>query len=222
MFNSLKLCAALLLWLDILPATALLATTPEADELVKQIESTYVHLQDLQMNFKKEMESEIFKEVKPIKGVIYLKQPDKFRMESSEEIIVSDGQVVWTYTKELQQVTKQKVRSGQEFNFLSFLEDMQVKYEAELLGAEKVQGAECKKMLLTPRERGTDFEKLTLWVDGKSYLIRKMELQDLTGNKTLFWFTDIKINPGLPKSRFEFKPPGKVELIDLTGQIQDG
>lgn len=218
MFKSLKLCAALLLWLDILPLTALFATTPEADESVKQIESTYVQLQDLQMNFKKEMKSEVFKEVKPIKGVIYLKQPDKFRMESSEEIIVSDGQVVWTYTKELQQVTKQKVQSGQEFNFLSFLEDMQVKYEAKLLGVEKVQVAECKKILLTPKEKGTDFEKLTLWVDGKSNLIRKMELQDLTENQTRFWFTEIKINPRLPKSRFEFKPPGKTELIDLTGQ----
>jgi len=218
MFNSLKICSALLLWLDILPPTALFADTTKVDELIQQIDSTYLHLQDLQMNFKKEMKSEVFKEVKPVKGVIYLKQPDKFRMESSEEIIVSDGQVVWTYTKELQQVTKQKVQSGQKFNFLSFLEDMQTKYEAELLGAEKVEGAECKKMLLTPRERGADFEKLTLWVDGKSYLIRKMELQDLTGNKTRFWFTEIKINPGLPKSRFEFKPPGKIELIDLTGQ----
>ena len=218
MFNSLKICSALLLWLDILPPTALFADTTKVDELIQQIDSTYLHLQDLQMNFKKEMKSEVFKEVKPVNGVIYLKQPDKFRMESSEEIIVSDGQVVWTYTKELQQVTKQKVQSGQKFNFLSFLEDMQTKYEAELLGAEKVEGAECKKMLLTPRERGADFEKLTLWVDGKSYLIRKMELQDLTGNKTRFWFTEIKINPGLPKSRFEFKPPGKIELIDLTGQ----
>jgi outer membrane lipoprotein carrier protein len=218
MFNSLKICSALLLWLDILPPTALFADTTKVDELIQQIESTYLHLQDLQMNFKKEIKSEVFKEVKPIKGAIYLKQPDKFRMESSEEIIVSDGQVVWTYTKELKQVTKQKVQSGQKFNFLSFLEDMQAKYEAELLGAEKVQGAECKKMLLTPKERGTDFEKLTLWVDGKSYLIRKMELRDLTGNKTRFWFTEIKINPGLQKSRFEFKPPGKIELIDLTGQ----
>jgi outer membrane lipoprotein carrier protein len=218
MFNSLKICSALLLWLDILPPTALFADTTKVDELIQQIDSTYLHLQDLQMNFKKEMKSEVFKEVKPIKGVIYLKQPDKFRMESSEEIIVSDGQVVWTYTKELQQVTKQRVQSGQEFNFLSFLEDIQTKYEAELLGAEKVEGAECKKMLLTPKERGTDFEKLTLWVDGKSYLIRKMELQDLTGNKTRFWFTEIKINPGLQKNRFEFKPTAKVELIDLTEQ----
>lgn len=218
MLNSVKICSALLLWLSILKPTALFADTTQVKELIRQIESTYLHPQDLQMNFKKEMKSEVFKEVKPIKGVIYLKQPDKFRMESPEEVIVSNGQVVWAYAKELQQVTKQKVQAGQKFNFLSFLEDLQAKYEAELLGAEKVQGAECKKMLLSPKEIGTDFEKLTLWVDGKSYLIRKMELQDLTGNITRFWFTGIKINPGLAESRFEFKPTGKIEMIDLTEQ----
>lgn len=218
MLTPFRILLLLILSVALLQTAKTWAASEAAEEIAQKIAKMYLGAQDLQMNFKKEMKSEVFKEVKPIKGVIYLKQPDKFRMESSEEIIVSDGQVVWTYTKELQQVTKQKVQSGQKFNFLSFLEDMQVKYEAELLGAEKVQGAECKKMLLTPKERGTDFEKLTLWVDGKSYLIRKMELQDLPGNRTRFWFTEIKINPGLAESRFEFKPTGKVELIDLTEQ----
>jgi len=218
MLTPFRILLLLILSVALLQTAKTWAASEAAEEIAQKIAKMYLGAQDLQMNFKKEMKSEVFKEVKPIKGVIYLKQPDKFRMESSEEIIVSDGQVVWTYTKELKQVTKQRVQSGQEFNFLSFLEDMQVKYEAELLGAEKVQGAECKKMLLTPKERGTDFEKLTLWVDGKSYLIRKMELQDLPGNRTRFWFTEIKINPGLAESRFEFKPTGKVELIDLTEQ----
>ena len=220
MLKQLLRLTLLIVWLPFLETDRALAQSAKVDELVRQVENSYLELQDLQMNFKKETRSEVFSQPEEIKGAIYLKQPDKFRLESAQEIIVTDGKFLWNYSRELRQVTKQNAQAKEKFNFLSFIEDMHSKYNAEREGSEKVQDISCTKVLLMPKERGTDFEKLILWVDGKRYLIRKMELEDLQGNVTIFWFTDIKVNPKLSRKKFEFEAGPGVELIDLTQEAK--
>ncbi len=206
----------LILWLGLNQLPIVTAETIQVEELVKQVKKVYLELDDLQMNFKRETKSEVFKEPNIVKGTIYLKHPDRFRLDSEEETIVSGGAVVWTYNKEAQQVVKQNLQSQEKFNFLSFLSDMQSRYNSAYAGKEAIQNVDCHKVELTPQEKGRDFEKLILWVDGKTHLIRKMETNDLQGNQTIFWFTRIEINPQLRPSLFEFHLPPKVELIDLT------
>ena len=190
--------------------------TDEMGELLNKIEQSYANLNDLQMSFKKETESQIFTKSEATRGSIFIKQPNKFRLESSEEVIVSDGKFLWNYAKTLNQVTKQNLKKGQEFSFLSFVKDIQDKYQVELSGSEKVEGVECRRIILSPRQKGTDFEKLTLWVDGKIYLIRKMETEDLRANVTTFRFAGIKVDTKLKDGKFLMQLPKKAELVDLT------
>jgi outer membrane lipoprotein-sorting protein len=206
----------LILWLGLNPLLTLAADAIQIQELVKQTEKVYRELDDLKMNFKREIKSEVFKQPNIVKGTIYLKQPDKFRLDSDEETIVSDGAIVWTHNKEARQALKQNLSAPEKFNFLSFLSDMQSRYNSTYGGKEAVGGLDCHKIELTPKEKGRDFKKLILWVDGKTYLIGKMETKDLLENETIFWFTQIKINPKLKPGLFEFRLPPKVELIDLT------
>lgn len=206
----------LILWPGLSQLPLLTAETIQVEELVKQIEKVYLQLHDLQMNFERETKSEVFKQPNVVKGMIYLKQPDKFRLDSEEETVVSDGAVVWTHNKEARQVVKRNLQTQDKFNFLSFLSDMQSRYNAAYAGKEAVQDLYCHKVELTSKEKGRDFEKLILWVEGKTHLIRKMETKDLQGNQTIFWFTRIRINPKLRTNLFEFELPPKVELIDLT------
>lgn len=192
------------------------AETNDLQNLLTGVESTYINLQNLQMDFKKEVKAEYFSESQPVFGSLYLKQPNQYRLETAEEIIVSDGKIVWTYLPEAKQVTKQRLKPGEEFNFLSFLKDMQSKYKAELGDVEKVQNLNCRKIILTPKEKGADVEKLIVWVDGKNNLVRKMEMFDLQNSRAIFWFTKVKINHKLDQSQFEFTVPQDVELIDLA------
>lgn len=170
------------------------------------------------MNYKKEASSDLFTESQATGGLIYLKQSSKYRLESPDEMVISDGKVVWTYSIGEKQVTKQNLKPGQEFDFLSFLKDIESTYKSGLGVPEKVERFNCQKVILTPKEEGTDFEELTLWVDSKNYLVRKMEMKDLQKSKTTFWFANLRINSRLADSLFDFKIPDKVELIDLTKQ----
>lgn len=208
----------LILGLMFIPAFLVPAETPESglSDLLKNIEEKYASWQDLQMNYKKEVKSELFTESETIAGRIFLKQPNKYRLESPEEIIVSDGRVVWTYLKDTEQVTKQNSNPGQGFSFLSFLKDMRSRFDSESGESERVEGVNCRKIFLVPEQKGTDFEKLTLWVESKTFLVRKMELQDLRQSRTTFWFAKIRINRKLKDEMFEFKIPDEAELIDLT------
>ena len=208
----------LILWLISIPALAVSAETPESTltDLIKNIEEKYASWQDLQMNYKKEVKSEIFMESERVAGRIFLKQPNKYRLDSPDQIVISDGRLVWTYLKDTEQVTKQNLQPGQEFSFLSFLKDLRSKYDFKAGEAQRVEGVDCRKIFLAPKQKGTDFEKLTLWVDGKTYLVRKMELEDLQRGRTTFWFAKIRINSKLKNEMFQFKIPDEAELIDLT------
>jgi outer membrane lipoprotein-sorting protein len=188
----------------------------EVEGLIEQVEQRYAHLVDLKMNFEKETRSQIFTQSSVARGSVFLKQPNKFRLESAEEVIVSDGEFLWRYARPLNQVTKQYLKKSEEFSLLSFAKNMQEEYKAELSGTETIAGASCRKMTLFPRQRGTDFEKLILWVDGKSYLIKKMETQDLRGNVTTFWFAKIRLNTKLKDEKFSMQLPERAELVDLT------
>jgi outer membrane lipoprotein carrier protein len=199
--------------------SAALSANGSADSLslVQKVENRYATLKDLKMKFNKEVRSEIFQNSATSEGEILLKQPDKFRLESSDQIVVSNGKTIWTYSKEHRQVTKQSLSQPERLNFLSFLKDIQTYYQAKNLGTEVIEARECHSVALTPKQRGTDFEKLLLWIDSGNYLVKKMEIHDLQGSQTVFWFSSIKKDSKLKDERFEFEVPEDAELIDLTG-----
>ena len=62
-------------------------------------------------------------------------------------------------------------------------------------------------LLLVPKKEGT-IQSARIWVDGK-FIIRRMEIIEITGNVNLMDFSSIEINKSLPDSLFIFKPGNK-------------
>ena len=77
-----------------------------ADELAQQVEKRYSSLKSLSADFVKVVSSEIFETENTVEGKMIFKNPDKFKIETEDETIVSDGEFVWTYSAENQQVIK--------------------------------------------------------------------------------------------------------------------
>ena len=216
MAKTLFLCAVSLALMSRLTSASPAGQATDLEGLLQNVEKKYSNLNDLRMDFKKEQKSEIFKRSEPVKGKIFLQQPDKYRLESDQEIIVSDGEFMWIYAIENNQVTKQNQKTGEGQNLLGFLKEIRSRYQAESGLEEKLEGSVCQVIVLEPKEKGSDFEKLILWVDGKNYLVRKMKVEDLQGSTTIYRFSNIKLNSGLDEKVFKFTPPQRSEMIDLT------
>jgi chaperone LolA len=207
--------------LSFIPIVILIFYSPAfgitSEELAQQVEKRYKSLLDLSMDFTKSIKSEIFEDQRKTKGRMYLKNPDKFRIETEDETMVTDGKSLWTYSKENEQVIKDTLgRSKKVFKPNQYLADFRSEYKPELIGEEKVDRVNCYKLKLIPKKDDLFITGMTIWIDKKTNLAKKLEYQDSNDNLVTLIFDHIKINQGIDDSKFVFKAPPGVEELDLS------
>jgi outer membrane lipoprotein-sorting protein len=188
-----------------------------SEQLALQVEKKYRSLVTLSMDFVKITRSEIFETESKTKGKMVMKNPDKFRIHTKEESIVCDGEFVWTYSVENQQVIKNSVeRSENLFRPNEYLSNFRTEYVPQLAGEEKINRTKCYKLSLFPKKDDVFIRKMNVWVDQKSYLARKLEYVDANENEVALIFQRIETNHKINDSEFVFQIPPGVEEVDLS------
>lgn len=146
-------------------------------------------------------------------GKFYLDRPGKFRwnyVEPYEQEIVSDGENVWIYDVELQQVTVQK-RSA------SFSNTPMALMEGRLNLAEVYTVSELDhrdgiyRLKLTSKNSDTDFSEIVVGVDKTG--LRFMQMHDQFEQTTDIVFENLKTNASLAKELFKFIPPEGADVF---------
>jgi outer membrane lipoprotein carrier protein len=158
----------------------------------------------------------IAKSEQKIRGTLLTKKPNKYRVELSDRTIVTDGVTVWSYTPANNQVIVNTFKLDD--NALTpdkVLAAAPNDYKASFVSEEKSGRATIHVMKLVPRDEASLIETMKLWVDGSTWLIKKVEILDVNGKKILYQVNDIKINTGLADSRFTYEVPKGVETVDL-------
>ena len=188
-----------------------------SEELASEVEKKYRSLKSLSMDFIKITRSEIFEAESKIKGKMILKNPDKFIIQTKAETIVCDGKFVWNYSVENKQVIKNFVnRSKNMFWPNQYLSNFRSEYIPRLEGEEKVNRTKCFKLLLSPKKDSVFIKRMTIWVDEKNLLAKKLEYKDANDNEVVLIFQHIKTNRKIKDSEFIFQAPAGVEELDLT------
>ena len=188
-----------------------------SNQLALRVEKKYRSLKNLSMDFIKITRSEVFETESKIKGKMILKNPDKFKIQTEKETIVCDGKFVWTYSVENQQVIKNLIgRSENIFKPNRYLSNFRSEYVPFLKGEEKVNRTKCFKLLLSPKKDDVFIKGMTIWVDKKNHLARKLKYKDANDNEVVLIFQHIKTNRKIRDSEFIFQAPPGVEELDLS------
>ena len=188
-----------------------------ANDLALKVEKKYRSLKNVSMDFTKIIRSDIFETENKIKGKMILKNPDKFKIRTKDQTIVCDGEFVWTYSVENKQVIKNLVdRSENLFLPNQYLSNFRSEYVPQLKGEEKVNRTKCFKLLLSPKKDDVFIKKMTIWVDKKNLLTKKLEYKDSNDNEVTLIFQRIKTNRKIKDSEFIFQTPPGVEELDLS------
>ncbi|NIM98960.1 MAG: DUF2092 domain-containing protein [candidate division Zixibacteria bacterium] len=200
-----------------LAASSTPAQAVTSDQLASQVEEKYRSLKTLSMDFIKITRSDIFETETEIEGKMIFKNPAKFRIETNQETVVCDGEFVWTYSVENQQVIKNLVdRSESLFRPNQYLSDFRSGYVPRLEGEEKLDRTSCFRLLLSSKEEDAFIRRMTIWVDKKDHLARRLQYEDSNDNQVTLIFRHIKTNPKLKDSEFVFQTPPGVEELDLS------
>ncbi|MEO8161685.1 MAG: outer membrane lipoprotein carrier protein LolA [Arenimonas sp.] len=147
-------------------------------------------------------------------GTVKLSAPRQFRWEylkPSPQLIVADGDQVWIYDPDLEQVTVRNQSGEEQSSPLAVLIDP-TELERQYKVNEGGSAGGLEWLLLAPKKADdAAFQQAKLGF-GPTGLVR-MELQDSLGQRTVIGFGPWQRNPRFPASTFRFTPPPGTDVV---------
>ena len=150
-------------------------------------------------------------------GTLALKAPRQFRWQTTtpyEQLIVADGNRVWIYDPDLEQVSVRSQGAEEAHSPLSVLTDLsQLDHEFTATESGERDGMHWLKLVSKAKEPEFAFAEIGF---DKANLVR-MRFEDSLGNTTEIQFTNWQRDPKLPADTFAFTPPKGVDVVGDPG-----
>lgn len=150
-------------------------------------------------------------------GTFVFARPGKFIWtyeKPYQQLLQSDGDNLYVYDKDLNQVTERKLGGALGASPAAILfgsNDLDKNFTLTDAGVKN--GIDWLE--LVPKSKDTQFKSVGIgFRDGN---LEAMELHDVFGNVTLLTFSNIEKNPSLPASTFKFVRPKGADLITGGG-----
>lgn len=146
-------------------------------------------------------------------GTLAFSRPGKFRwvyQKPYEQLIVGDGNRLWIYDADLEQVTTRKLGDALGSSPAALLagsNDIEKHFTLKDAGAsEGLDWLEAR-----PRDKESTFEAVRMGFAGNT--LAAMELKDSFGQTTRLKFSGMVKNPALNANDFKFTPPKGADVI---------
>ncbi|MEQ1530643.1 MAG: outer membrane lipoprotein chaperone LolA [Methylococcales bacterium] len=146
-------------------------------------------------------------------GQFYLQRPGKFRwnyVKPFQQEIVSNSGKVWFYDTDLEQVTIKKLDESVGSTpalLLSGDVPLETNYNIEQQGVD----GDMQWIKLIPKSQDSSFKYVLIGL--QKSILAGMELNDNFGQLTRIYFSNVKLNPPLKPTLFEFTPPKNADVI---------
>jgi outer membrane lipoprotein carrier protein len=193
----------------VVAATAAPASATSLERFQSFIRST----QSAHADFEQKVYDRNNKPVQESKGSFSFVRPGKFRWTFSKpyaQLIVGDGEKVWVYDEDLNQVTVRKLShalGATPAALISGSADVEQSFVFTDAGErDGLQWLDAK-----PKEKDAGFERIRMGFGASG--VDAMELVDQFGQTTKLRFTNVQKNPKLDPGTFRFTPPKGADLL---------
>jgi len=185
---------------------------PEA--VFEELRSTYAAVEALKASFTQKVQTP-FGETYEASGQL-LVSGDKFRLETSEQIIVADGETTWIHDLEAGQVLISPIEHDQTtFSPTTFLLQLDDSYRAVESGTTTLDGDSVQTVHVRSEAPDASFTSLIFWYDEASKHIRRVKAEDVNDTVLTFDLHDVVLDASVPDGTFAFEIPDDVEVVDL-------
>lgn len=153
-------------------------------------------------------------------GLFAFERPARFRFDYKkpfEQIIVADGQTLWLYDVDLNQVTArpqaQTLASTPAAIVATASSVSALQNHFVLENGPEVEGLQW--VLARPRQAEGALQSIRVGLrEGRGGVdLVALEILDAFGQRSTLRFSDFERNPSLPASLFQFKPPPKADVL---------
>lgn len=200
---------SLIRWLLILPlAGPVWAATP--------VQRYFHDLQSLRADFIQRVYDGT-RIVQSSSGRMLMRKPGQFRWDyrtPAEQIVVADGERLWTYDVDLAQVTVRKLDTALSSTPLALLSGATpIEETFEIGDVQTREGLDWYD--LKPKQPQPEFQRLRIAFKGHALV--SLELEDHFGQRTRLDFQQLERNPTLDPALLKFAPPPGVDVVGDAG-----
>jgi len=189
----------------------------DASKIVKRVKKTLDGIDTFSCSFETVQVWKDLDRTQHITGILFMamKKPFRLRMERPGHIVVIDGESVWTYLPEYNQVQITDYdRNGAEFpsphNIFQRYADER---EARMTGEEAIHGSDCDIIDLVPPDPGGT--KVTVWIDRTLNFPVKAREETPAGDVISHKLSEVRINEKIDDDIFTFYMPEGAMKVDM-------
>ncbi|HPE36528.1 MAG TPA: outer membrane lipoprotein carrier protein LolA [Spirochaetales bacterium] len=190
-----------------------------ADQFFRSVSETYAGIKDY------EAAITVRTSKQSMSGTVSYLAPSLMRVDFTQpagQVIVYNGETMVVYVPELRVVLNQQTSatSGSAAATGNGLRMLGSNYKISfLVGPEPVPLSETEsesviKLLLTRNSVAEGFRTITLSINPKTLLIRRLEGVTMTGETLSYDFSNIRLNQGIPAARFLYDTPPSANVYN--------
>jgi len=154
--------------------------------------------------------------VKSSSGTFEFQRPGRFRFDYKKpfaQTIVADGQTLWLYDADLNQVTQRKQQQALGSTpaaLIASAPDLRaLQTEFALEAQPERDGLQWVKA--TPKSKDGQLQSVQIGFQGEA--LAALDILDAFGQRSVLRFGKVDVNPALPPGAFEFKAPAGADVL---------
>ncbi len=194
----------------------LIASPVYADDAGQRLKAALKNMDNLSAEFKQTLRDEDKNVVQQSRGTLKLQRPGKFAWiyaEPFEQRIIADGDELWIYDVELDQVTVKPMDQG-----ISNAPIMILMKQSDVTEQFTVREFDQRKLYwieLEPHAKDIEYTRIFIGLEDDN--LRAMELQDQFGQSTQIVFENLRTGVVHDPATFKFVPPPGVDVYGVGG-----
>ncbi len=187
-----------------------------AQDVTDRMQKRYDKIENATASFTQKVKFGFSQIEQQFNGTIVMKKPNKYRIESEHQTIVTDGSTVWAYSPVNRQVVIDRYKENQ--NSVSpekFLINLPTHYYVTLLGKERDKENLLLVLKLVPKDDRSFVKTVKVWVVDGTWVVHRISILDANETETTYHLSNFQINTKINDGRFVFTPPAGTEIVDL-------
>ncbi len=188
-------------------ADAVQAQNPQA--VARQLQERYGATESLRASFVQTTGGQ------RLQGTLSVRR-DAFRLDLGNQVLVTDGGTLWSYSRDDEQVVVQDYDPASVgFSVGQLFTDYLEVFRATGASRATIGGVRHDVLTLRPRQSGSSVRDATLYVRSSDGVPTRVRVHDTNGGTLAFDLRDVERNVSLAASTFRFSAPTGTEIVDL-------
>ena len=197
-------------------ASAICFAAPDAKEIIDNVQKKLESATLIQIQFEETYLWALTGEENTLEGEMVLGEDDQFRITTEDQILVSDGKTLWTYSIPANRVLVDKVSDSKDSMLprqilFRYTHDLDGRFEGEV----EFLGKKCYIINFQSEESDSFITSMRIWVDVETWLPVKVEQTDLSENKSIYLLKQIELLKETGNQSFKFEIPEGADVIHM-------